>query len=199
MASVLVSAAVKSQSLVLMEHFSDQEQLQDAINCSEECNALLESPPIPPLSEYSTDHPRRKLDDYTRQQADLWLGVGADHVTGLLEETKQAVSVVKETRQRVRSRKEHNMEKTREVFNALRKVVNEREEQVITDIMKVADERENALKVLCDICRRARNIERVRNIFSYSFTKEQVDDVKPSNFKLNPVYKQIYADFDCSS
>jgi len=165
MASALLFAAVKLQSLVLMEHFSDQEQLQDAINCSEECNALLESPPIPPLSEYSTDHPRRKLDDYTRQQADLWLGVGADHVTGLLEETKQAVSVVKETRQRVRSRKEHNMEKTREAFNALRKVINEREEQLITDIKKVADKRENALKVLCDACRCARNIEKVKNYF----------------------------------
>ena len=147
MAFALVSTAVKSQFLVLMEHFRDQEQLQDAINCSEECNALLESPPIPPLSEYSTDHPRRKLDDYTRQQADLWLGVGADHVTGLLEETKRAVSVVKEMRQRVRSRKEHSMEKTREVFNALRKVIDEREEQVITDIKKEARKKENALKV----------------------------------------------------
>ena len=49
MASAFVSAAVKSQFLVLMEHFRDQEQLQDAINCSEECNALLESPQIPPL------------------------------------------------------------------------------------------------------------------------------------------------------
>ena len=151
MASALVSAAVKSQFLVFMEHFCDQEQLQDAINCSEECNALLESPPIPPLSEYSTDHPRRKFDDHTRRLDDLWREETADHVTGLLEETKRAVSVVKEMRQRVRSRKEHNMEKTREVFNALRKVIDEREDQIITDIKKEADKRENALKVLCDV------------------------------------------------
>ena len=122
MASALVSAAVKSQFLVFMEHFRDQEQLQDAINCSEECNALLESPPI---SKYSTDHLPRKLDEEARRPDNLWLGESADHVTGLLEETKRAVSVVKEMRQRVRSRKEHNMEKTREVFNALRKVIDE--------------------------------------------------------------------------
>ena len=47
MASAFVSAAVKSQFLVLMEHFNDQEQFQDAISCSEERNALLESPPNP--------------------------------------------------------------------------------------------------------------------------------------------------------
>ena len=151
MASALVSAAVKSRFLVFMEHFCDHEQLQDAINCSEECNALLDSPLIPPLSEYSTDYPRRKLDEQARRQDDLWLGESADHVTGLLEETKRAVSVVKETRLRVRRRKEHNMGKTREVFNALRKVIDEREEQVITDINKGADKRENALKVLCDV------------------------------------------------
>jgi len=147
MAFALVSTAVKSQFLVLMEHFRDQEQLQDAINCSEECNTLLESLPIPPLSEYCTDHPRRKFDDQTKRQNDLWLGETVDHVTGLLEETKRAVSVVEEVRQRVRSRKEHNMEKTKEVFNGLRKVIDEREEQVITDIKKEARKKENALKV----------------------------------------------------
>jgi len=49
MASAFVFAAVKSctQFLVLMEHFNDQEQFQDAISCSEERNALLESPPNP--------------------------------------------------------------------------------------------------------------------------------------------------------
>ncbi|XP_065917713.1 E3 ubiquitin-protein ligase TRIM71-like [Dysidea avara] len=66
---------------------------------------------------------------------------------GLLEETKRAVSVVKEMRQCVRGRKEHNMERTREVFNALRKVIDELEDQVITDITKGADKRENTLKL----------------------------------------------------
>ena len=75
-----------------------------------------------------------------------------DHMMGLLEETKRAVSVVKEMRQCVRGRKEHNMERTREVFNALRKVIDELEDQVITDITKGADKRENTLKVLFCSC-----------------------------------------------
>ena len=38
---------------VLMEHFDDAEQLQDAVNCSEECAALVKYRPAPkPLSEY---------------------------------------------------------------------------------------------------------------------------------------------------
>ena len=40
------------------------------------------------------------------------------------------------------------MERTREMFNALRKVIDEREEQVIANIKKGADKRENTLKVL---------------------------------------------------
>ena len=74
-----------------------------------------------------------------------------DHMMGLLEETKRAVSAVKEMRQHVRGRKEHNMERTREVFNALRKVIDE-QEKVITDITKGADKRENTLKVLFCSC-----------------------------------------------
>jgi len=67
---------------------------------------------------------------------------------GLLEETKRAVSVVKEMRERVRYRREHNMERTREVFNALQKAIDDQEEQVIGDITRGADKREKALKVL---------------------------------------------------
>ena len=173
MASALLISVSKCQ--VLMEHFDNPDQLQDAINCSEECAALLQYPSTTPLSEYCPDHPLRKLDVFCRQcgtelcrdcvshghsthqcspianvtdEETRRLGEAVDHVMGLLEEMKRAVSVVKEMRQRVRSRKEHNMERTREVFNALRKVIDEREEQVIADITKEADKRENTLKVL---------------------------------------------------
>ncbi|XP_065894880.1 tripartite motif-containing protein 2-like [Dysidea avara] len=175
MASALlpsVSSVAKCQ--VLMEHFDNPDQLQDAINCSEECAALLQYPSTTPVSKYCPDHPRRKLDVFCRQcgtelcrdcvshghsthqrtsitsvtdEETRRLGEAMGHMTDLLEETKRAVSVVKEMRQRVRSRKEHNMERTREVFNALRKIIDEREEQVITDITKGADKRENTLKL----------------------------------------------------
>jgi len=46
------------------------------------------------------------------------------------------MSVVKEMRQRAKYRREHNMERTREVFNTLRKVIDEQEERVIGDIKK---------------------------------------------------------------
>jgi len=158
-----------------MEHFSDQELLQDAINCSEECHALLESPPIPPLSEYCTDHLQRKLDVFCRQcEAELCsncvlancpsthqysrietvigeenqrLKETADRVMNLLEEAKEVISSVKKMRQRVRTRKDQNMEKTKKMFNILRKIIDEREEQVITDVTKEADEKDKALKV----------------------------------------------------
>jgi len=178
MASALLPqmpSEVKSHFQVLMEHFDDPDQLQDAVNCSEECAALVKCPAPTPLSEYCHDHPRRPLDVFctqcgtetcsdcvsrghlTHQHARIAavtseeirrLGEATDHMTSLLEETKRAMSVVKETRQRARNRKEQNMERTREVFNALRKVIDEREEQVIAHIKKEADKRENTLKVL---------------------------------------------------
>ena len=177
MASALLPSVSKCQ--VLMEHFDNPDQLQDAINCSEECVALLKYPATMLLSEYCPDHPRRKLDVFCRQcgtelcrdcvshghsthqrtsitsvtdEETRRLGEAVDHMMGLLEETKRAVSVVKEMRQCVRGRKEHNMERTREVFNALRKVIDEQEEQVIADITKGADRRENTLKVLLCSC-----------------------------------------------
>jgi len=76
------------------------------------------------------------------------LGEAENRIMGLLEETKRAVSVVKEMRQRVKCRRQHNMERTREVFNALKKVIDDQEKRVIGDIKKEADKREKALKVL---------------------------------------------------
>ena len=40
------------------------------------------------------------------------------------------------------------MKRTREMFNALRKVIDRQEEQAIADIKKEADKRENTLKLL---------------------------------------------------
>ena len=168
------SSVIKSNVQMLMENFDDPDKLQEVINCSEECAALLQYPAATPLSEYCPDHPRRKLDVFCRQCGielcsdcvshghsthqrtriatvtgeETWrLGEAADHVICLLEETRRAVSVVKEMRQRVSSRKEHNVERTREAFNALRKLIDEREEHVIAYIKKGADKREKALKV----------------------------------------------------
>ena len=178
MASALlppVSSVVMSHFQVLMEHFDNPDQLQDAIDCSEECATLWKYPATTPLSQYCTDHPRRKLDVFCRQcgtelcrdcvshghsthqrtsiatvtgEETRKLGNAADHIIGILEETKRAVSVVREMRQRVRNREEHNLERAREVFNALRKVIDEREEHVKAVIKKEADKRENTLKVL---------------------------------------------------
>jgi len=86
------------------------------------------------------------------------LGEAENHLMGLLEETKRAVSVVKEMRQRVKCRREHNMEKTREVFNALRKVIDDQEERVIGDIKRGADKREKALKVLLYSCNKGTRV-----------------------------------------
>ena len=55
MASAPVSSLAKCQ--VLMEHFDNPDQLQDAINCSEECTVLLKYPAATHLSEYCPDHP----------------------------------------------------------------------------------------------------------------------------------------------
>ena len=65
----------------------------------------------------------------------------------LLEEMKQAISGVKEMKQRVRKRKDNNINMTREVFATLRKAIDEREEQTIGDIKEAAYEREKALEV----------------------------------------------------
>ena len=179
MAFALLPPVVRSHSQVLMEHFDNPDQLQDAINSSEECADSLKFPATTPLSEYCPDHPRRRLDVFCRQcgivlcsecvfyshsihqctsivivtsEETRKLGEAENHMMGLLEETKTAVSVVKEMRQRVKCRREHNMERTREVFNALRKVIDDQEERVIGDIKRGADKREKALKVLLYCC-----------------------------------------------
>ena len=83
-----------------------------------------------------------KIHEETRR-----LGEAADSVIELLEEMKLAISGVKEVEQRVRNRKDNNINVTREVFATLRKAIDEREEQTITDIEEEAYKREKALEV----------------------------------------------------
>jgi len=131
---------------VLMEHFDDPAQLQDAVNCSEDCATLFKYPTTPPLSEV---HPLGQLDETRIATKEIRrLEEATDNGIGLLEETKRAVYVVKEMRQRVQNRMKQNMEKAREVFNTLRRVIDQREEQVIADIKEDTDKRDKALKVL---------------------------------------------------
>ena len=67
----------------------------------------------------------------------------------LLEEMKRAIFGVKEMKQRVKNRKDNNINVTRETFTTLRKVIDEREEQTIADIKEEAYRRERALEVTC--------------------------------------------------
>ena len=84
----------------------------------------------------------RRLREETRR-----LGEATDSMVELLEEMKRAISGVKEMKQRVRNRKDNNINVTREVFATLRKAIDEREEQTITDIEEEAYKREKALEV----------------------------------------------------
>jgi len=142
---------------VLMEHFDDPAQLQEAVNCSrdcsEDCATLLKYPATTPLSEPYTVHPRGHLDETHIATEEFWrLEKATNNGIGLLEETKRAVYVVKEMRQRVQNRMKQNVGKTREIFNTLRRVIDQREEQVIAVIKEDTDKRDKALKVLLLYC-----------------------------------------------
>ena len=163
-----------SSNFVSMEYFRGQ-QLEDAINCSQKFTALLEKDITDtPLSDYCSVHPHMKLDMHCKQcRVDVCrectttrhrtheytassdkiheetqrLRGSTDCVIELLEEMKLAISGIKEKKQRVRNRKDNNINVTREVFATLRKAINEREEQTINDIKEAAYKREKALEV----------------------------------------------------
>ena len=163
-----------SSNFVSMEYFRGQ-QLEDAVNCTQKFTALLEKHNVStPLSEYCSVHPQMKLDLFCKQcgvdvcsectttrhkrhvytpsrdkmeEETRGLGEATEGVVGLLEEMKRAISGVKEMKQRVRNRKDNNINVTREVFATLRKAIDEREEQTIADIKEEADKREKALEV----------------------------------------------------
>ena len=172
----LVPSVNFSNDFVSMEHFRGQ-QLQDAVNCSQKFVAfslLKEDSVATPLSEYCFDHPQMKLDLFckhcevdvcrecttTRHRRHKYIASSdniheetrrlveaADSMVELLEEMKRAISEVKEMKQRVRNRKDNNINVTREVFATLRKAIDEREEQTIADIKEGAYKREKALEV----------------------------------------------------
>jgi len=62
------------------------------------------------------------------------VGEATKGVVELLEEMKRAISGVKEMKQRVRNRKDNNINVTKEMFATLRKAIDEREEETIADI-----------------------------------------------------------------
>ena len=126
-----------SSNFVPLEHFKGQ-QLKDAINCS------LKVASLEPLKKNDVTAPLSVTDEETRR-----LGEATDSVVELLGEMKQAISGVKEMKQRVRNRKDNNINVTREMFTTLRKAIDEREEQTIADIKEGAYKRERALEVTC--------------------------------------------------
>ena len=157
-----------------MEHFR-REQLEDAVNCSFATFRLMKEDSVAtPLWEYCFDHPQMKLDlfckqcgvdvcrkctttghrrhEYTASSDKIHeeirkLGEATDSMVEVLEEMKRAISGVKEMKQRVRNRKDNNINVTREAFATLRKVIDKREEQTIADIEEGAYKKEKALEV----------------------------------------------------
>ena len=88
-----------------------------------------------------------KIHEETRR-----LGEATDSIEEMLEEMKRAISGVKEMKQRVKNRKDDNINVTRELFATLHKAIDEREEQAIADIKEEAYKRERALEVLHYAC-----------------------------------------------
>ena len=167
----LLPSANFSSNFVSMEYFRGQ-QLEDAVNCSHKFTALLENDM--PLSDYCSIHPQIKLDLYCKQcgvdvcrectatrhrrheyaalsdkihEETRRLGETTEGVVELLEGMKRAISGVKEMKQRVRKRKDNNINMTREVFATLHKAIDEREEETVGDIKEAAYKREKALEV----------------------------------------------------
>ena len=133
----LVSSMGCSSNFVSLEHFKGQ-QLEDAVNCSQKLASLK------PLENDDVSAPFSVTNEETRR-----LGEATDNVVELLEEMKRAICGVKEMKQRVRNRKDNNINVTREMFTTLRKAIDEREEQTIADIKEEAYRRERALEVTC--------------------------------------------------
>ena len=173
----LVPSGNFSNDFVSMEHFRGQQlhdavncsqEFTSLRPLKEDLNVTT------PLSEYCFDHPQMKLELFCKQcgvdvcrectttrhrrheytassdkihEETRRLGEATGSMVELLEEMKRAISGVKEMKQRVRNRKDNNINVTREVFATLRKAINEREEQTITDIEEEAYKREKALEV----------------------------------------------------
>ena len=97
-------------SIVPLEHFKGQ-QLEDAVSCSQKVTSLK-----PLKNDDDVSVPLPVTDEESRR-----LGGVTDSVVELVEEMKRAISGVKEMKQRVRNRKDSNINVTREMFTTLRK------------------------------------------------------------------------------
>lgn len=75
------------------------------------------------------------------------IGQLAGNVSELSKELKREISTLKEIKQKVRNRKNENVDVTKEIFASLRKALDEREEQIISDIKTQGERRENILEV----------------------------------------------------
>ena len=176
MACSILPLAVPAANLVALEYFRGR-HLEDAINCSQMLTDLLRKDNTDTHLSNGTCaiHPQMMLDLFCKQcgvdvcrvctgatthirheytalsdkinEETHKLGKVTDSVIELLEEMKRAMSGVKEMKQRVRKRKDNNINMTREVFATLRKAIDEREEQTIGDIKEAAYKREKALEV----------------------------------------------------
>jgi len=127
-------------NLVSLEHFTGL-QLKEAVNCTQKFASLK---PLKKDDDGNFGTPPFAPNEEIRR-----LGEATDCVVELLEEMKRAISGVKEMKQRVKNRKDNNINVTREMFTTLRKAIDEREEQTITDIKEGAYRRERALEVTC--------------------------------------------------
>ena len=166
-----------SNNFVSMEHFRGQEledAVNCSQKFSSLRTLKKDLSVATPPSEYCFDHPQMKLDLFCKQcgvdvcrectttrhrrheytassdkihEETRRLGEATDSMVEVLEEMKRAISGVKELKQRVRNRKDNNINVTREVFATLRKAIDEREEQTIADIEEGAYKREKALEV----------------------------------------------------
>ena len=175
--SRLVPSVNFSNNFVSMEHFRGHklEDAVNCSQKFASLKPLKEDTAATPFSEYCSVHPQMKLDLYCKQcgvdvcrecttttthrrheytvssdkiqEETRRLGEATDSMVEVLEDMKQAISGVKEMKQRVRNRKDNNINVTREAFATLRKAIDEREEQTIADIEEGAYKREKTLEV----------------------------------------------------
>ena len=131
-----------SAFLTFMGQCKDSEQLKETIACSQDCTALKQL-------LWSEDHSDSSAssEPFLIQEEIHRIGQLASNVSELSKELKREISTLKEIRQKVRNRKNENIDVTKEIFASLRKALDEREEQIITDIKAEAERRENNLEV----------------------------------------------------
>ena len=127
---------------MFMGQCKDSDQLEETVACSQDCIALKQLL----WSEDHSDAPAAS-EPLLIQEEIHRIGQLAGNVSELSKELKREISTLKETRQKVRNRKNENVDVTKEIFASLRKALDEREEQIIADIEIEGEKRENILEV----------------------------------------------------